>query len=76
MWRSATHLTIAQMLDVGSARSDFGLPSEWLTFAFQQFENNVASDQCRSVGRPSGKRGERNYRFDPTVNIFGWPPRR
>lgn len=54
-WRSSTFLTIAQMLDIGGARSDFGPPGEWLTFAFQQFGNKVASDPCppeRRMAKP------------------------
>ncbi|WP_395774374.1 TniQ family protein [Agrobacterium pusense] len=53
-WRCSTLLTIAQMLDIGSARSDFGPPGEWLTFAFQQFGNRVASDPCLP-DRPKAK---------------------
>lgn len=53
-WRSSTLLTIAQMLDIGSARSDFGPPGEWLTFAFQQFGNRVVPDR-RPPERPKAK---------------------
>ncbi|WP_376907853.1 hypothetical protein G6L89_024515 (plasmid) [Agrobacterium fabrum] len=42
-WRAATLLTIAQILDIGSARAYFGPPGEWLTFAFQQFGSRPAS---------------------------------
>ncbi len=41
-WRSSTLLTIAQMLDIGSARSDFGPPSDWLTLAFERFGSSGA----------------------------------
>lgn len=41
-WRSSTLLTIAQMLDIGSARSNFGPPSDWLTLAFERFGSNGA----------------------------------
>ncbi len=41
-WRSATLLTIAQMLDIGSARADFGPPSEWLSSAFRRFGSSAA----------------------------------
>lgn len=44
-WRCSTLLTIAQMLDIGSARSDFGPPGEWLILAFEKFGNRDAPDR-------------------------------
>jgi len=70
-WRCSTLLTIAQMLDIGSARSDFCPPGEWLTFAFQQFGNMVVSDP-RPPERPKTKQRRVERQFDPTLNIFGW----
>jgi hypothetical protein len=32
------------MLDIGSAQSDFGSPSDWLTLAYQRFASKVADD--------------------------------
>lgn len=43
-WRSNTLLTIAQMLNISSAQSVFGLPSDWLTLAYQRFESRVTAD--------------------------------
>lgn len=53
-WRSNTLLTIAQMLDIGSAQSDFGPPSDWLTLAYQRFGSKVA-DEPRLPERPKAK---------------------
>ena len=36
-WRCSTLLTIAQMLDIGNARSDLGPPDQWLIWAFTRF---------------------------------------
>lgn len=44
-WRCSTLLTIAQMLGIGSARSDFGEPDEWLISAFKKFRSTPAPDR-------------------------------
>ncbi len=53
-WRSNTLLTIAQMLDIGSAQSDLGPPSDWLTLAYQRFRSKVA-DEPSLPERPKAK---------------------
>lgn len=55
-WRSSTLLTMAQMLDIGSAQSEFGPPSDWLTFAFQQFEKSITSSQFPPTRPSTGKK--------------------
>jgi hypothetical protein len=41
-WRCSTLLTIAQMFDIGNARSDLGPPDEWLIWAFKRFGSRSA----------------------------------
>ncbi len=74
-WRSSTLLTMAQMLDISSAQSEFGPPSDCLTFAFQQFEKNITSSQSLTTRSSTGKKAESIFRLDPTVNILELSPR-
>lgn len=58
-WRAATLLTIAQMLDIGSARCAFGPPIGGLAFAFHQFERGSAPEErtCRQSKQKTIKIG-------------------
>lgn len=72
-----TLLTIAQMLDIGSAQSDFGPPSDWLTLAYQRFESRVIDDPSL-LERLKANRVKWHCRFDLTPTILGlacWRPR-
>ncbi|RSB75793.1 hypothetical protein EFD55_18390 [Rhizobium pisi] len=45
IWRSATLFALAQLFDIGSARSDLGPPAEWLTFGYRRPGGKVVSIQ-------------------------------
>lgn len=57
-WRCSTLLTIAQMLDIGNARSDLGPPEEWLIWAFKRFGDRDAPDRILPQ-RPTAERREK-----------------
>lgn len=60
-WRCSTLLTIAQMLDIGNARSDLGSPSEWLIWAFKRF--GARDDPARI--QPERPKAERRKKQPP-----------
>ncbi|MDQ0562215.1 hypothetical protein QO004_004020 [Rhizobium mesoamericanum] len=61
-WRCSTLLTIAQMLDIGSARSDFGPPGKSLICAFEKFGCRDAPDRkAEPLKKPPPRRSDADY---------------